>query len=73
MVKVSSSSLSIQESEEQYNLLKIVKKFESLGDHVKNMIELNEYQIATNTRRADIALENVDELFQLTLHQSNIQ
>ena len=67
LIKVSSSSLTIQESEEQNNLLKVVKNFERIGDHVKNIIELNELQIATNTSMAHSAFENVDEMFKLTL------
>ena len=67
LIKISSSSLTIQESEEQNNLLKVVKNFERIGDHVKNIIELNELQIATNTSMAHSAFENVDEMFKLTL------
>ena len=47
--------------------MKVVKNFERIGDHVKNIIELNELQIATNTSMAHSAFENVDKMFKLTL------
>jgi phosphate:Na+ symporter len=67
LIEISSASLSMKESEEQNKLMKVVKDLEKIGDHFENIIELVEFQIATNVKIPDSVYNNLVEMFQLTI------
>ena len=67
LVKLSTSSLSEQESEDQNKLMKIVKDIERMGDHFENIIELIEYQITMKIKISESAMEILYEMYDLTL------
>jgi phosphate:Na+ symporter len=67
LVELSASSLSERESGEHNKLMKIVKDFERMGDHFENIIELTEYQITKKVKTTETAMENLFEMFDITL------
>ncbi|WP_211274924.1 Na/Pi cotransporter family protein [Bacillus marinisedimentorum] len=67
LVDLSSASLSDQESEAHSVLMDSVRDIERVGDHVENVVELVEYQIANKVKMTDEAMEDLDEMFNLTI------
>lgn len=67
LFEVSSSSLSKQEMKELNKLMANVKIIENIGDHTVHLIELREYQIATNSRTNHSTSEKFAEVFQITI------
>jgi phosphate:Na+ symporter len=67
LIELSSSSLSEYESEEQNKLMKTVKDIERIGNHVKNITELTEYQISTKVELTESTITHLHEIFVLTL------
>jgi phosphate:Na+ symporter len=67
LIELSSSALSEYESEEQNKLMKTVKDIERIGNHVKNITELTEYQISTKVELTESTITHLHEIFVLTL------
>src|SRR4051812_47343963 len=61
LIELSSSSLSEYESEEQNKLMKTVKDIERIGNHVKNITELTEYQISTKVELTESTITHLHE------------
>ena len=71
LVLLSTSSLSKVESEEHGNLMDAVRDIERIGDHFENIIELVEYQQANKVKMTDTAMDDLDEMFTLTISTVN--
>lgn len=67
LVILSSSSLSAHESEEQSILVDTIRDIERIGDHYENILELVEYQLANKVKITGSAMEELEEMFQLTI------
>ncbi|WP_099300437.1 Na/Pi cotransporter family protein [Bacillus sp. Marseille-P3800] len=66
LVKVSSRSLSASDSNLHSTLLNAVRDIERIGDHMENIVELKDYQKANKVALSDIALKDLNEMFNLT-------
>ena len=64
---LSSTSLSGAESEKHSLLMDTVRDIERIGDHFENIIELVEYQLANKVKITDSAMNDLDEMFSLTV------
>ncbi|KKK33180.1 sodium-dependent phosphate transporter [Mesobacillus campisalis] len=67
LVLLSTSSLSNQESKEHGNLMDTVRDIERMGDHFENILELVEYQLANKVKMTDTAMDDLEEMFTLTI------
>ncbi|WP_176483691.1 MULTISPECIES: Na/Pi cotransporter family protein [Bacillus] len=67
LVKLSSASLSANESEEHSMLMDSVRDIERIGDHFENILELVDYQISNKVKLTDQADQDLDEMFTLTI------
>ncbi len=67
LIEVSSPLLSKQESKKLNKLMENVKIIENIGDHALHLIELREYQIATNSQTDHSSSEKFMEMFQITI------
>lgn len=67
LVKLSSSSLSDNESEEHSVLMDTVRDIERIGDHFENILELVDFQIANKVELTDSADTDLEEMFALTV------
>ncbi|MBM7577600.1 Na/Pi cotransporter family protein [Jeotgalibacillus terrae] len=67
LIKLSGSSLSTQESERHSVLMDTVRDIERIGDHFENVIELVDYQQANKVKMTDEAMEDLNEMFTLTI------
>ncbi|NLP50965.1 Na/Pi cotransporter family protein [Bacillus sp. RO1] len=67
LVKLSSSSLSDNESEEHSVLMDTVRDIERIGDHFENIVELVDYQIANKVELTEAAEKDLEEMFSLTV------
>ncbi|CAM3673539.1 Na/Pi cotransporter family protein [Cytobacillus oceanisediminis] len=67
LVKLSTSSLSVHESEEHTVLMDTVRDIERIGDHFENIIELAEYQQANKVKVTENAMDDLDVMFNLTI------
>ncbi|MBU9712112.1 Na/Pi cotransporter family protein [Evansella tamaricis] len=67
LVKISANSLSVQDSRLHSMLMDTVRDIERIGDHMENIIELAEYQVANKVRVSDLAMEDLNEMFSLTI------
>lgn len=66
LVKLSSTSLSDNESEEHSTLMDTVRDIERIGDHFENIVELVDYQIANKVELTEAADIDLEEMFTLT-------
>ncbi|WP_010194542.1 Na/Pi cotransporter family protein [Bacillus sp. m3-13] len=66
LVKLSSASLSDNESEEHSVLMDTVRDIERIGDHFENIVELVDYQIANKVELTEAADKDLEEMFTLT-------
>ncbi|WP_404458641.1 Na/Pi cotransporter family protein [Sutcliffiella horikoshii] len=66
LVKLSSASLSDNESEEHSALMDTVRDIERIGDHFENIVELVDYQIANKVELTEAADTDLEEMFTLT-------
>ncbi|AIC94098.1 Na/Pi cotransporter family protein [Shouchella lehensis] len=66
LIKVSSRSLSASDSNLHSTLLNAVRDIERIGDHMENIVELKDYQKANKVSLSDIALKDLNEMFELT-------
>src|SRR5699024_11640940 len=55
------------ESAKHTSLMDSVRDIERIGDHFENIIELVEYKISNKINVTDSALENLQEMFDLTI------
>lgn len=67
LVKLSSSSMAESESEVHSVLVNTVRDIERIGDHFENVVELVEYQISNKVNLTESALEDLEEMFTLTI------
>lgn len=67
LVSISSSTLSETDSAKHTSLMDSVRDIERIGDHFENVIELVEYKISNKINLTESALENLQEMFDLTI------
>ena len=67
LVKISSQPLSDQDSSRHSMLMDTVRDIERVGDHFENILELIEYQEVHRIVLTPDALEDVSEMFELTI------
>jgi phosphate:Na+ symporter len=67
LVQISSHSLSDPDIKVHHTLLNTVRDLERIGDHMENIMELVEYQITNKVKFSDSAVEDLDEMFELTI------
>ncbi|MFA1641753.1 Na/Pi cotransporter family protein [Chryseomicrobium imtechense] len=67
LVKISSQSLSPQDSTRHNMLMNTVRDIERIGDHFENIIELIQYQDAHKLQLTEDAIEDVSVMFELTI------
>ncbi|CAG9619322.1 Na/Pi cotransporter family protein [Sutcliffiella rhizosphaerae] len=67
LVKLSSSSLTDNESEEHSVLMDTVRDIERIGDHFENVVELVDYQIRNKVELTEAAEVDLEEMFNLTI------
>ncbi|MDR4888953.1 Na/Pi cotransporter family protein [Fredinandcohnia sp. QZ13] len=68
LIKISSRSLSAQESALHSMLVNTVRDIERIGDHFENVVELVDYQISNKVKLTDDAIEDLNEMFKLTVY-----
>ncbi|KAF0818371.1 Sodium-dependent phosphate transporter [Bacillus sp. ZZV12-4809] len=67
LIKLSSSSLSANESAEHTVLMDTVRDIERIGDHFENVIELIDYKQANKVSITDSAMADLEQMFKLTI------
>lgn len=67
LVKISANSLSANDSAVHSMLMDTVRDIERVGDHMENVIELAEYQVANKVKVSSLAMEDLKEMFSLTI------
>lgn len=67
LISLSSSSLSDYESKEHSVLVNTIRDIERVGDHFENILELVEYQQANKVQLSNDAMEELEEMFNLTV------
>jgi len=67
LVELATSSLTEHESEEHTMLMNTIRDIERIGDHYENNIELIEYKLANKVKITDIAMNDLEEMFMLTI------
>ena len=67
LVKLSSRSLSAHESSRHAILVDTVRDIERIGDHFENIVELAEVQANSKTFFSDSAIEDLQNMFSVTL------
>ncbi|TQR19535.1 Na/Pi cotransporter family protein [Psychrobacillus vulpis] len=68
LVKISSQSLSSQDSSRHNMLMDTVRDIERIGDHFENIIELIDYQQVNRIQITEDAMQDVSEMFELTIN-----
>lgn len=68
LVKISSRSLSAQESALHSTLVNTCRDIERIGDHFENVVELVDYQISNKVKLTEGAMEDLNEMFKLTTY-----
>ncbi len=71
LIQLSSSSMSESESTLHSALVDTVRDIERVGDHFENIIELVDYQVTNKVKLTDGAIEDLDEMFALTIATLN--
>lgn len=67
LVKISSQPLSNPDSNRHNMLMDTVRDIERIGDHFENILELIEYQEVHRLTLTDDAMQDVSEMFELTI------
>ncbi|WP_164216124.1 Na/Pi cotransporter family protein [Virgibacillus sp. YIM 98842] len=67
LIDISEGSLSELESAKHTALMDTVRDIERIGDHFENIIELIDYKISNKVQLTDQAMEDVNEMFDLTI------
>ncbi|NEU30726.1 Na/Pi cotransporter family protein [bacterium LRH843] len=71
LILISSRSLSGHDSQIHSMLMDTVRDIERIGDHVENIVELKDYQKANKVDISNTALEDLREMFDLTISTLN--
>jgi phosphate:Na+ symporter len=71
LTRISTHSLSAPDSRLHSVLMDTVRDIERVGDHMENIVELKDYQIANKVKLSESAMEDLDQMFQLTLATLN--
>lgn len=71
LIQLSATSLSGDESTRHGMLMDSVRDIERIGDHMENVVELVDYQISNKVKMTDVAMKDLDEMFNLTLSALN--
>ncbi|MBG9590749.1 sodium-dependent phosphate transporter [Cytobacillus firmus] len=67
LIKLSTSSLSANESAEHTMLMDTVRDIERIGDHFENVIELIDYKQANKVSITESAMADLEQMFKLTI------
>lgn len=67
LVKISTNSLTANDSRLHSMLMDTVRDIERVGDHMENIIELAEYQVTNKVKMSELAKEDLREMFTLTI------
>ncbi|MGM8364595.1 Na/Pi cotransporter family protein, partial [Virgibacillus sp. W0181] len=67
LISISSGNLSEAESAKHTALMDSVRDIERIGDHFENIVELIDYQISNKINLTDSALEDLNNMFDLTI------
>ncbi|WP_420534799.1 Na/Pi cotransporter family protein [Anaerobacillus arseniciselenatis] len=67
LVLISAKSLSAQDSEMHSMLMDTIRDIERVGDHMENIVELIDYQITNKVTMSNKAIQDLDEMFNLTI------
>ncbi|WP_245547004.1 Na/Pi cotransporter family protein [Evansella cellulosilytica] len=67
LIRISANSLSTQDSAQHSMLMDTVRDIERVGDHMENIIELAEYQVTNKVKVSELALEDLNDMFNLTI------
>ncbi|WP_411953453.1 Na/Pi cotransporter family protein [Alkalibacillus sp. S2W] len=67
LTQVSSEDINESDSAIHSSVVDIVRDIERIGDHFENIIELNEYKITNKVNLTEQAMEDLNEMFKLTL------
>lgn len=67
LISISSGTMSEAESAKHTSLLDSVRDLERIGDHAENIVELIEYNISNKVYLTDSALDDLNEMFDLTI------
>ncbi|WP_431030421.1 Na/Pi cotransporter family protein [Lysinibacillus sp. LZ02] len=67
LVSLSKQSLSEQDSKVHHALLENIRDIERIGDHFENLIELIEYKENNRVKLSADAMEELNEMFELTV------
>lgn len=67
LVKISAESISNADSTRHILLMETVRDIERVGDHFENIIELIDYQLVNRVKITGDAMEDLDEMFTLTI------
>src|SRR5699024_2617289 len=67
LVDISSNNLSETESAQHTALMDAVRDIERIGDNFENIIELAEYKISNKINLTEQALEDLNEMYDLTI------
>ncbi|PRO65153.1 Na/Pi cotransporter family protein [Alkalicoccus urumqiensis] len=68
LTQISANSLTAGDSRMHSMLMDTVRDIERVGDHMENLVELKEYQITNKVKLSTSALEDLEEMFTLTLN-----
>ncbi|TLS36297.1 Na/Pi cotransporter family protein [Pseudalkalibacillus caeni] len=71
LIQVSATSMSSEDSERHGMLMDSVRDIERIGDHMENIVELVDYQISNKVKMTDLAMNDLAEMFKLTLSTLN--
>lgn len=67
LVDLSSASLNDQESRKHNHLMDMIRDFERLGDHFKNIIELGEYRVNNKVEMSSEAMKNINDMYSVVI------
>ncbi|WP_051287640.1 Na/Pi cotransporter family protein [Alkalicoccus chagannorensis] len=67
LTKISTNSLSANDSRLHSMLMDTVRDIERVGDHMENIVELKEYQITNKVKLSESAVEDLEQMFTLTI------
>lgn len=67
LVRISAESISNADSTRHIMLMETVRDIERIGDHFENILELVDYQLANKVKITDDAMEDLTEMFTLTI------
>lgn len=67
LTRISTNSLTAADSRYHSMLMDTVRDIERVGDHMENIVELKEYQIANKVKISSSAMKDLEEMFTLTI------